>query len=216
MQAPAWNSYDPGLVANAVGGGGGGTVYVPKTWKSDAQAQVEYGHICVAPPANWDGTQAAGNYCSEPHEPYLNLVYPAVARINNNTMAAVQVGWEAPGSQTYRSKRLVPGSAWPPGTPVPCSSNGPNDPTDCTSNNYDVDGGIVELPLILYGILYNEGQYGGQGNVDYFGSVLIQDIVNATGTADVWFDEKLIKGSWAPPKMPRVIVFSEQTDEQTQ
>jgi len=82
--------------------------------------------------------------------------------------------------------------------PVSCSRNGPNDPADCTSNNYDIDGGI------------------GQGNVDYFGSVLIQDIINATGTADVWFDEKLIKGSWAPPKMPRVIVFSEQTDEQSQ
>lgn len=209
--APSWASYDPTLV-----GHNAGTVYVPKTWKSPAQATAAYGAPCVAPPAGWDGTQAAGNYCSEPHEPYLNFIYPDRALISANNPAPVQVGWEAPNGQTYRSKKLDPNGAWPPGTPVTCSNAGPNDPADCVSNNYDVDGALVNLPLILYGILYNEGQYGGQGNVDYFGSVLIQDQVAATGTADVWFDEKLIKGSWAPPKMPRVIVFSEQTDEQTQ
>src|SRR5207244_12411983 len=91
-------------------------------------------------------------------------------------------------------------------TPTPHYSN---------SNPYDPHGEIVPLSAILYGIIYNEGQYGGQGNIDYFGSVLIQDDIAATGTADVWFDEKLIKGSWAPPKMPRVIVFNEQTDEQS-
>ena len=217
--APAWNSYDGATInSNA-----SGTTYIPKTWKSNAQAIAEYGAACVAPPANWDGTQAAGNYCSEPHEPYLNLIYPqatgAVAPLANalaspNTPAPVKVGWEAPGSQTYIPKKLIDNSPFPPGTPVSCAQNGPNDPANCTSNNYDVDGALVgDLNLILYGILYDEGQYGGQGNVDYFGSVLIQDIVGATGTADVWFDEKLIKGTWAPPKMPRVIVFSEQTDE---
>ena len=46
--------------------------------------------------------------------------------------------------------------------------------------------------------------------------VLIQDdVIKGNGTVDVWFDEKLIKGSWAPPNMPRVIVFNEQTDEET-
>ena len=215
FKAPAWNSYDPALTANPAGGASGG-VFVPKTWKSVEEAKKEYGHECVAPPANWDGTQPAGDYCSEPHEPYLNLIYPNVARLSNNSPAPVTVGWEDPATQTYRPKKLIDSSPWPPGTPVSCSQNGPNDPGDCVSNNYDVDGAIVTLPLILYGILYNEGQYGGQGNVDYFGSVLIQDIVAATGTADVWFDEKLIKGSWAPPRMPRVIVFSEQTDEQQQ
>lgn len=209
MPAPAWNSYDPAAVPNAAA-----TVYRPKTWKSHNEAIAEYGADCVAPPANWDGTQPAGNYCSEPHEPYLNLIYPTQARLSNNNPAPVRVGWEPPNQQTYLPKRLLSGGTFPPGTPVTCQSSGPNDPADCTSNNYDVDGALVgDLKLILYGILYNEGQYGGQGNVDYFGSVLIQDQVAASGTADVWFDEKLIKGTWAPPNMPRVIVFSEQTDE---
>ena len=225
MQAPAWNSYDSGVPVAHNAGGGSGNIYIPKVWKSDAEARKEYGgpgHECVAPPANWDGTQPAGNYCSEPHEPYLNLIYPAdssnqglaTARDNNNNPAQVRVGWEPPNNQTYLAKKYASNNTWPPGTPVTCTQAGPNDPGDCTSNNYDVDGPLADdLKLILYGILYNEGQYGGQGNVDYFGSVLIQDVVGATGTADVWFDEKLIKGSWAPPKMPRVIVFNESTDE---
>ena len=208
MPAPAWNSYD-----SAATGHNAGDIYIPKTWKSPAQAIAAYGAACVAPPANWDGTQAAGNYCSEPHEPYLNLKYPTTPRDNNNHPTPVRVGWEAPNSQQYRPKKLVDGSAWPPGTPVTCGAT--PTPEDCTSNNYDLDGGLVPLSAILYGIIYNEGQYGGQGNIDYFGSVLIQDDIAATGTADVWFDEKLIKGSWAPPKMPRVIVFNEQTDEQS-
>jgi hypothetical protein len=208
IPAPAWNSYDPGA-----SGHNAGDTYIPKTWKSTAQAIAAYGAACVAPPANWDGTQAAGNYCSEPHEPYLNLKYPTTPRDNNNHPTPVRVGWEAPNSQQYRPKKIDPLSAWPPGTPNSCG--GTPTPEDCTSNNYDLDGGLVPLSAILYGIVYNEGQYGGQGNIDYFGSVLIQDDISATGTADVWFDEKLIKGSWAPPKMPRVIVFNEQTDEQS-
>jgi hypothetical protein len=208
MPAPAWESNDPNVANHAAG-----NIYIPKTWKSAAQAIASYGAACVAPPANWDGTQPAGNYCSEPHEPYINLVFPDTARDNNNHPSQVHTGWEAPSSQTYRSKKLTVNGVWPPGTPVSCG--GTPSPEDCTSNGYDLDGAVVPLEAILYGILYNEGQYSAQGNVNYFGSVLIQDDIGATGTADVWFDEKLIKGSWAPPKMPRVIVFNEQTDEQS-
>ena len=120
------------------------------------------------------------------------------------------VGWEPPNQQTYRPKKLDA-----TGNPVSCSGVPSTD--DCTSNSYDVDGAIVPLSVILYGILYDEGQWGSEGNAWFFGSVLVQDTINlSSGTADVWFDEKLLKGTWAPPKMPRVIVFSEQTDEQQQ
>ena len=52
------------------------------------------------------------------------------------------------------------------------------------------------------------------GNSAFYGSLLIQGVVSGTGTPDIWFDEKLIKGSWAPPNMPRVIVYNVQTDEE--
>lgn len=209
MSAPAWTSHDSPDQAHAAG-----DTWIPKTWKSVAQANAEYSAPCTVPATNYNGTNAIATDCSEPHEPYLNLIYPDQALAAPADPADVQVGWEDPSSQTYRPKQIDPASAWPPGTPVTCGGVPSTD--DCVSNAYDVDGAVVELQVMLYGILYNEGQYGAQGNVHYFGSVLIQDDVNGTGTADVWFDEKLIKGSWAPPKMPRVIVFSEQTDEQSQ
>jgi hypothetical protein len=219
MQAPAWHSYDPNLVAHAGGVNlpqcGSGCVnthptYVVKTWKSNEQATRDYGAPCQAPPANWDGTSTApGNICSEPHEPYLNLIFPDKAANNNGDPYNVVVGWEAPNQQTTRPKTVDN-----QGNVVACN---PPDADKCISNGYDIDGAVVPLDVILYGILYDEGQWGSEGNAWFYGSVLVQDDINlSSGTADVWFDEKLLKGTWAPPKMPRVIVFSEQTDEQQQ
>lgn len=204
MVSPTFNSRDPGNVAHA-------NEYVPKVWKSVAQATADYGAPCSIPAAGYNGTNAAGTDCSEPHEPYINLIFQATAAppANGQNPNPVPAKWEAPNAQTYQPKNLD--SA---GVPIPCP--GTPDSTVCTSNAYDVDGGIVPLDVILYGILYNEGQFGSAGNCWYYGSVLIQDNVGATGTADVWFDEKLIKGTWAPPNMPRVIVFNEQTDEEQQ
>jgi hypothetical protein len=207
MASGTYNSFEPNATAHA-------GEYIPKTWKSIAQATADYGAPCVIPTAGYDGTTNAGNICSEPHEPYLNLVYPSQACCNNNRPNTVRAGWEAPGSQTYRPRTLD--KTVDPWVPVTCGNS--NRLSECTSNAYDVDGAVVPLDVILYGILYNEGAYNAQGNAAYYGSVLIQDQIgnNNNGTADVWFDEMLIKGTWAPPNMPRVIVFNEQTDEQQQ
>jgi len=223
MQAPSWKSNDNSVeVAHnapyslpACGSGctAGRTAYVEKVWKSPAQATVDYGQPCALPPANWivsDGT--GSNICSFPHEPYLNLIYPDQGANNNGDPYSVVVGWEPPGQQTFRPKQLDN-----QGAVIPCPAPGTIDLDKCTSNAYDVDGAIVPINVILQGILYVEGQWGSEGNAWFFGSILVQDTINlSSGTADVWFDEKLLKGTWAPPGMPRVIVFSEQTDEQTQ
>ena len=187
MPAAAFNSYDPGATAHAAG-----STYIVKTWKSNAQAVADYGAACTVP-----GTNPATD-CSEPHEPYLNMIYPTSAGSN------VTVGWEAAGSQTRRPKNPA----------ITCTAASPVD--DCTSNAFDVDGAMVPLDVILDGVLYNEGDYSSQGNAAYYGSLLIQGTVSGTGTPDIWFDEKLLKGTWAPPGMPRVMVFSEQTDEISQ
>jgi hypothetical protein len=139
--------------------------------------------------------------CSEPHEPYLNFVYPSAAG------SAVVTRWEAPASQTRRAKISVSG------VPVTCTSSSPA--TDCTSNGYDRDGGMVLLSPSLDGILYIEGGNKTTGNAVYFGSLLIRKDFDNAGNPDVWFDEKLIKGDW-PPKsfnFPRVYVSAEQTDQ---
>ena len=205
MLAPTWKSNDPAATTytSPYKMSNGNQTYIVKTWKSPAIATIEYGAPCKVPDKDYDGTNAKANDCSEPHEPYLNLIYPDHAMDSNNKPVSITVGWEPPISQTYRGK--IPG--------ISCSAASSS--SDCTSNGYDQDGARVDLNVILYGVLYNEGAYNAEGNGSYYGSVLIQDnIVKGSGTADVWFDEKLIKGSWAPPNMPRVIVFNEQTDEE--
>jgi hypothetical protein len=158
--------------------------YLLKTWGSVPN--------CTIPGAN------AATDCTEPHEPYLNFIYPTT------NSGLVTVGWEPPLTQTRRPRDLI-------GTALPnCNTQ----PDLCTSNSYDRDGALVNIPAILQGVLYNEGTYSSQGNVDYFGSVLIRGAAGATGNAQVWFDEKLIKDNWAPPGMPRVIVYNSETDEQ--
>jgi hypothetical protein len=205
MPAPKWTSYESGSSGT---NHAAGSTYIVKTWKSVAQATADpaYGAPCTAPAATYDGTSPAATDCSEPSEPYLNLIYPATATAN------CVVGWEASdGTQTYRPK-VLDGT----GAPITCTGATATDPAQCTSNRFDLDGGVVEITVILDGVLYNEGDYDSEGNASYFGSLLINGTVYGTGTPDIWFDEKLLKGSWAPPGMPRVMVFSVQTDEQTQ
>ncbi|HXH39583.1 MAG TPA: pilus assembly PilX N-terminal domain-containing protein [Thermoanaerobaculia bacterium] len=192
MAAPAWTSYDPGATGHAAG-----TVWIPKVWKSVAQATADYGAPCTLPAPGYDGTNPLPTDCSEPHEPYLNLIY------TNNASNSIQVGWEPNATQTFLKKN----------TGVTCTSASLQ--SDCTSNAYDIDGAQAPIDVILDGIFYNEGDYSSQGNSAYYGSLLIQGTVSGTGTPDIWFDEKLIKGSWAPPNMPRVIVYNMQTDEET-
>lgn len=178
-------SYDPGISVPR-------NEFLVKTWRAAGYAGVP----CTIPPAA--GAPAASS-CSEPHEPYLNMIYPTT---NNG---AVRIGWEPYLTQTRRPRDLVNGTTVPN-----CASA----PERCTSNGYDRDGALVDIPATLNGVLYNEGGYRSTGNVHYFGSVLIRGETEATGTPNIWFDEKLIKDNWAPPGMPRVIVYSSMTDEQ--
>jgi hypothetical protein len=193
MPAAAWTSYDAGPIPH-----GAGTAYVPKVWKSDEQAKADYGAVCTVPAPGYNGTNPALTDCSEPHEPYLNLLY------SNNVNNPITVGWEANATQTFLKKN----------TGVTCSVS--SEQTDCTSNAQDLDGAQAPLPTILDGVFYNEGGYDSTGNSTFYGSLLIQGTVNGTGTPNIYFDEKLIKGSWAPPSMPRVIVYNMQTDEEQQ
>ncbi|HYH08672.1 MAG TPA: pilus assembly PilX N-terminal domain-containing protein [Thermoanaerobaculia bacterium] len=132
--------------------------------------------------------------CSEPHEPYINFVYPAAAN------GPVVARWETPGAETRRPKRRG----------VNCNAASP--PEDCTSNGYDDPGGMVNLSVLVDGILFNEGSYRSTGNAAYFGAVLIRRNVSANGTPDVYFDARLLKGT-PPRNMPRVTIYSLETDE---
>ncbi len=151
----------------------------------------------------YEGCTDFVNDCSEPHEPYINFIYPDIA----NPEGAVVAGWEAPGSETRRAKRRTGQNAT-----VPC--NNTSSALDCTSNGYDEDGALVRLTPLLNGILYNEGGYEGSGNAWYYGALLIRDYVDVTGTPRVFFNECILRGCWTEMlNLPKVRVQSVSTDQ---
>jgi hypothetical protein len=142
--------------------------------------------------------------CSEPHEPYLNVLY------DGSSTLGLKIGWQAPASETRIPKKTTNGKRT--GSAISCTSTSSSD--DCTSNGYDLDGGLVTLSPSTDGVLYVEGSFDSTGNADYYGSVLVgQGGVNAKGTPQVWYDEKLQRGDWFPDGMPRVLITSIQTDQ---
>ena len=170
---------------------------------------------------------AAGATCSEPHEPFLNLVYPTSACCAGGGQPnSLTPKWEDPGAYTRLSK--VKDNAGNPvaclaGLQPPASGTGPSVPDpNCTSNGWDKDGALVEnfgsapnTKPIMDGVLYNEGNFDSQGNAAYFGSILINRDIVGTGTPEVWFDEYLVKGGWQDKfkDLPRVYVSAHETDQ---
>ena len=191
-------------------GGGAYTGYFP----------VKYQNGCT-PGFNFVG----GANCSEPHEPFLNIIYPTTACCaGGGAPTSVTIGWENPAG-AWTARRKTRNTA---GNPVNCTAGpippatgtGPNSPDQrCTSNGYDKDGGLVNnfggTEPIMDGVLYNEGNFDTQGNAAYFGSILIQGNIIGTGTPEVWFDEFLVKGGWQDkfPDLPRVFVSAHETDQ---
>lgn len=149
----------------------------------------------------------AGVNCSEPHEPYLNFIYPDPA----SPLGSITVRWQAPGAETRRRKTNPAGAV--PNAALPSCAGADID--DCTSNSWDENGALVAISPILDGVLYNEGEFGSAGNAHYFGSLLFERDVEASGTPNIWFDEKLVKGMWPPGSFgfPRVYITTYETDQ---
>ena len=158
-------------------------------------------------------TGTAGANCSEPHEPFLNLVYNTTARKagGGSDPKPFLVSFD-PAKQTYLPKELAD-----TGSPVVSSCLSTSNPVNCTSLRFDNLGALVkDLEPFLQGVLYNEGTFKNTtGNATYYGSLLINGDVGKAGSAEVWFDEKLVKGLWPPDSFnfPRVLVTSKKTDE---
>lgn len=188
--------------------------YVVKTWHASTDADPDGWGACRVPPVDWNGSQtpsAAQNYCSEPHEPYLNFKYPT-----SRTNSSVTTGWEANNAQTQLAK-AKDGVAYTgcPGSGSPTTTTPAAIPTQCTSNAYDLNGASVIIPAILDGLIYTAGTYSTQGNADMYGALLCGGGISGTGNLDFWFKEELSRKDYVPPGIPNVILFSVSTDELT-
>ncbi len=158
-----------------------------------------------------------GVTCSEPHEPYLNLIYPLNAcGANCATPNPMVVGWQNPATPVGNMN--FPTTKKDDGTLPNC--NTPSEVRLCTGNWRNKDGRIDDWSggdgPVLNGVFYNEGRMNSSGNARYFGSVLINGNVVGTGTPDVFFDERLVKDEWPPKEwpFPRVYISAIQTDNQ--
>lgn len=151
----------------------------------------------------YEGCTDFVNDCSEPHEPYLNFLYPAI----DDPTGSVTVGWQSPAAQTRRPKMRT-------GQNAAVNCGGTPTALECTSNAYDDTGALVRLTPLLNGILYNEGGYEGSGNAWYYGALLIRDDVDVSGTPRVFFNECILKGCWQEQlNLPKVRIQSIQTDQ---
>jgi hypothetical protein len=169
------------------------TIYLPVPWFPG----------CKVPDLSDMAMPVAGT-CSEPHEPYVNVLYPN----QNGSHDSVSLGWFDPADVTKRKpkKRLSKN------TVEACKST--TALKDCTSNGYDLDGALVTLAPLLVGALYNEGGYDGSGNAIYYGAILMRGNFAASGTPEVFFNECLARGCLESQlDMQRVMVTSYETDQ---
>lgn len=163
----------------------------------------------------YDGCPTIGVDCSEPHEPYLNLLYPWPFAQDGGGAGAPEpftVRWEA-GRGTRRPKTFQADEK----TPVVCDANSSID--DCTSNAYDYLGAVMRLGSTnamapsLDGVLYNEGAFFANAGGIYYGSILVRGLAEKNGNPDIWFDERLVKGNWQERfvDLPRVLITTFET-----
>lgn len=146
--------------------------------------------------------------CSEPHEPYVNFIYPAMS----DPDGAVVAKWEPVDAQTRRPKKRGV-------TQANCDDATVATDDTCTSNKYDGprsnnandSGALVTLTVIIDGILFNQGGYSSSGNADYYGALLFRGSATGSGTPNIWFNERLLKGE-PPMNMPRVMIYSLESD----
>lgn len=176
----------------------GGTINANSVW-----LPVPWFPGCTVPDLSDMENQVDGT-CSEPHEPYVNLIYPDTG----DPKDGVVVGWHDPTAESFRKPKSKIGV----NNPVPCDDD--TSLRDCTSNGYDIDGALVTLAPILFGALYNEGGYAGSGNAVYYGAVLMRGNFDASGTPEVFFNECLARGCLESQlDMQRVMITSYETDQ---
>lgn len=211
------------LFLTDVTNGGATTVKKPDgtSLPSPTYVPVEYYEGCTLP----DASKSIVGNCSEPHEPYLNMIYPSDSshpyaalapyisgNISSYSGSKVKIGWEPPSSITRLAKTATDST-------MTAVTNCATDQNNCTSNSYDMTGPLTQLQQfgpILEGVLYVEGDYDSEGNATYYGSVLVQGNCCGAGTPSVYFDESLVTGDFKSkfPTFPRVYISSYTTENQ--
>lgn len=112
------------------------------------------------------------------HEPFLNLDYPAPLDRDFETRVDFAAEGDATGAM------------------------------GATTRGRDAVGGLYALRVHLDGMLYNEGDWDGSGNLSVHGAILVGGDANLTGNPEIWFDDRMARGEWPDRAtgLPRVVV----------
>ena len=119
----------------------------------------------------------------DPNGEYVNLTYPTALG----------------GAFTVRS----PGSALAAQTGSATSTNGVSYTYTTDPNARDAQGIPFTGQVHMQGVIYVAGTWEMTGNLLVFGSVVTRKGMagTSTGSPDIYFDERLIKGQWPPAEL---------------
>lgn len=77
--------------------------------------------------------------------------------------------------------------------------------------------GKYNLSVNMYGVFYTNGKYDAAGNWTYYGAMVTKGGMTrngGSGTADIYFDDRLVTGAWPPPDidLPRTTITAWETE----
>ena len=201
-----------GLVGNGKGFHTKTIPYYPNTSVKRNQGQKTSGTDpdWMRDPRFMNNVGALGGSARQPHEPFLNFQYPTTGTYGNPTPVTgeiktwsgaaadhgVKTNWRAKGAYNEFNANGTTATSW-------------------TKVTRDATGAVMDLEDIgVNGILFNEGQYGGTGNLKVYGSMIVRGGYSGSGSVDVWFNEDIIKGKFPPAdwKLPRVFTTARETN----
>ncbi len=193
------------LPPNATGSNIGGAMGLSGTWNSA-------GFIYMN--SDWDSTGTGGGVnrvLIPPGEPWVDADADGVADPGE------YVNLKYPTSLSGGFRPYTDGHASNPAqTASVTSTNGITYSYTTKPSARDTQGIPFTDTIHFQGVLYVEGEFQFNGNLNVFGAVVTKGGMTSTsaGTPDIYFDERLIKGDWPPPELelPRTMVTFWETD----
>jgi hypothetical protein len=189
---PNGTNLTPAAAVNISGGwNSAGFIYLNGDWLSTGSGS-GVNRVIIPPGEPW--TDVNGDKVANAGE-YVNLTYP--------TALGGAFTVRAPGSAAVQT-----GSA--------TSTNGVTYTYTTDPNARDSQGVPFTGQVHFQGVVYIAGTFTEKGNLNVFGSLVSRGGMTtaSTGSPDIWYDERLIKGGFPPPELnlPRTTVSVWQSD----
>lgn len=189
---PGGSNLTPKTAVNVSGNwNSAGFIYLNGNWDSSGSGS-GVNRVIIPPGEPWN--DADSDKVADPNGEYVNLRYPTA--LGNAPIV------------------YNPGSSGASQTGSATSTNGVTYTYTTDPNSRDKQGIPFTGQVHFEGVIYIAGSFEMTGNLLVFGSVVMRKGSLGSGSPDVWFDERLIKGEWPPPELnlPRTTISFWQTE----